>query len=139
MIQVVNMVPKSNSDEVFQDSEPHLAVNPTNPQQIAASAFTPDPLRGPNAPIYVSTNGGLTWRLNSNVPSGAGRFFPTGDITTTAPGRRNDDDNDGDNGRRLYAGILRTPGSLLFNALRTPDFLSPTVMTVLLSRSNEDQ
>src|SRR5215204_4435573 len=151
MIQVVNMVPKSNSDEVFQDSEPHLAVNPTNPQQIAASAFTPDPLRGPNAPIYVSTNGGLTWRLNSNVPSGAGQFFPTGDITTTAPGRRNDDDNgnddgndddndnDGDNGRRLYAGILRTPGSLLFNALRTPDFLSPTVMTVLLSRSNEDQ
>jgi hypothetical protein len=149
MIQVVNMVPKSNSDEVFQDSEPHLAVNPTNPQQIAASAFTPDPLRGPNAPIYVSTNGGLTWRLNPIVPSGAGQFFPTGDITTAAPGRRNDDDNGNDNdngnddddgnGRRLYAGILRTPGRLLFDALRTPDFLSPTVMTVLLSRSNEDQ
>jgi hypothetical protein len=151
MIQVVNMVPKSNSDEVFQDSEPHLAVNPTNPQQIAASAFTPDPLRGPNAPIYLSTNGGLTWRLNSIVPSGAGQFFPTGDITTAAPGRRNDDDNGNDNGnddgndddngngRRLYAGILKTPGGLLFNALRTPDFISPTVMTVLLSRSNEDQ
>src|SRR5215208_7824777 len=106
MIQVVNMVPKSNSDEVFQDSEPHIAVNPTKPQQIAASAFTPDPLRGPNAPIYVSTNGGHTWRLSPIVPSGAGQFFPTGDITTAAPGRRNDDDNgnddengnDGDNG-----------------------------------------
>jgi hypothetical protein len=148
MIQVVNMVPKSNSDEVFQDSEPHLAVNPTNPQQIAASAFTPDPMGGPNAPIYVSTNGGLTWRLNPIVPSGAGQFFPTGDITTAAPGRRSDDDDDDDddgddngddNGRRLYAGILRTPGSLLFNALRTPDFLSPTIMSVLLSRSDEDQ
>jgi hypothetical protein len=139
MIQVVNMVPKSNSDESFQDSEPHLAVNPTNPQQIVASAFTPDPLRGPNAPIYVSTNGGLNWRLNPIVPSGAGEFFPTGDITTAAPGRRSDDDNGDDNGRRLYAGILRTPGSLLFNALRTPDFLSSTVMTVLLSRSDEDQ
>src|SRR5215218_6955437 len=145
MLQVVNMIPKSNSDEVFQDSEPHLAVNPNKPQQIAASAFTPDPLRGSNAPIYVSTNGGLTWRLNSIVPSGAGQFFPTGDITTTAPGRRRDDDDDDgddngdDNGRRLYAGILRTPGSLLFNALRTPDFLSPTIMSVLLSRSDEDQ
>jgi hypothetical protein len=141
MIQVVNMVPRSNSDEVFQDSEPHIAVNPTNPQQIAASAFTPDPLRGPNAPIYMSTNGGLTWRLNPIVPSGAGQFFPTGDITTSAPGRRSDDDDDNgdDNGRRLYAGILRTPGSLLFDALRTPDFLNPTVMTVLLSRSDEDQ
>jgi hypothetical protein len=145
MIQVVNMVPKSNSDEVFQDSEPHIAVNPTNPQQIAASAFTPDPMLGPNAPIYVSTNGGLSWRLNPIVPSGAGQFFPTGDITTSAPGRRSDDDDDDDddngddNGRRLYAGILRTPGSLLFDALRTPDFLSPTVMTVLLSRGDEDQ
>src|SRR5215208_6914050 len=93
MIQVVNMVPKSNSDEVFQDSEPHIAVNPTNPQQIAASAFTPDPLRGPNAPIYVSTNGGLTWRLNSIVPSAV----ITGDITTAAPGRRSDDNNGNDN------------------------------------------
>jgi hypothetical protein len=143
MLQVVNMVPKSNSDEVFQDSEPHIAVNPTNPQQIAASAFTPDPMGGPNAPIYVSTNGGLTWRLNSIVPSGAGQFFPTGDITTSAPGGRSrdddDDDNGDDNGRRLYAGILRTPGSLQLNALRTPDFLSPTVMTVLLNRGNEDQ
>src|SRR5215216_4577666 len=110
MIQVVNMVPKSNSDEVFQDSEPHLAVNPTNPQQIAASAFTPDPMGGPNAPIYVSTNGGLTWRLNPIVPSGAGQFFPTGDITTAAPGRRSDDDDDDESNGRLYAGILRTPG-----------------------------
>src|SRR5829696_5050285 len=147
MILVVNMIPKIASNESFQDSEPHLAVNPTNPQQIAASAFTPDPMGGPNAPIYVSTNGGLTWRLNPIVPSGAGQFFPTGDITTAAPGRRSDDDDDDDdgddngddNGRRLYTGILRTPGSLLFNALRTPDFLSPTIMSVLLSRSDEDQ
>src|SRR5829696_697626 len=139
MIQVVNMIPKSLSNESEQDSEPHIAVNPTNPQQIAASAFTPDPMSGPNAPIYVSTNGGLTWRLNSIVPSAV----ITGDITTAAPGGPNDDDNgnddDDDIRRRLYAGILRFPGFLLFNALRTPDFLSPTVMTVLLSRDNEDQ
>src|SRR5215217_7697921 len=136
MIQVVNMIPKSLSNESEQDSEPHLAVNPTNPQEIAASAFTPNPLGG-NAPIYVSTNGGLTWRLNAIVPSAV----ITGDITTAAPGRRSDDNNgnDDDKGRRLYAGILKRPGFLLFNALRTNDFLSPTVMTVLLERSDEDQ
>src|SRR5215213_1962205 len=142
MIQVVNMIPKSLSNESEQDSEPHLAVNPTNPQEIAASAFTPNPLGG-NAPIYVSTNGGLTWSLNAIVPSAV----ITGDITTAAPGRRSDDNNGNDNdngndddkGRRLYAGILKRPGFLLFNALRTNDFLSPTVMTVLLERSDEDQ
>src|SRR5215207_9808303 len=123
MIQVVNMVPKSLSNESEQDSEPHIAVNPTNPQQIAASAFTPDPMGGPNAPIYVSTNGGLTWTLNPIVPSGAGQFFPTGDITTAAPGTTDDDDDDDhddDSRGRLYAGILRTPG-FPFEALRTPD------------------
>jgi len=141
MILVVNMIPKSLSNESQQDSEPHIAVNPTNPREIVASAFTPNPMGSGNAPIHVSTDGGLTWQLRAIVPSAVS----TGDITTTAPGRRSDDDddddngNDDDNGRRLYAGILRTPGSLLFNALRTHDYLSPTVMTVLLSRSNEDQ
>jgi hypothetical protein len=144
MILVVNMIPKIASNESFQDSEPHIAVNPTNPQQIAASAFTQDLLGGPNAPIYISTNGGLTWRLNPIVPSGAGQFFPTNDITTAVPGRRNDDDNgnddddDDDGSRRLYAGILRSPGAP-FEALRTPDKDTPTVMTVLLNRPNEDQ
>jgi hypothetical protein len=142
MILVVNMIPRIGSDETFQDSEPHIAVNPTNPQQIAASAFTQDLLHGPNAPIYVSTNGGLTWFLNPNVPSGAGQFFPTGDITTGVPGRTTDDDDDDDDGddssRRLYAGILKTPG-FPFEALRTPDKDTPTVMTVLLNRPNEDQ
>src|SRR5829696_2228935 len=116
MIQVVNMVPKSNSNESEQDSEPHLAVNPTNPRQIAASAFTPDPLGGPNAPIYASTNGGLTWTLNSIVPSAVGGSFPTGDITTDFSGGPNDNGNDNGNDddddirRRLYAGILRVTG-----------------------------
>jgi hypothetical protein len=141
MIQVVNMIPRSNSNESEQDSEPHITVNPTNPRQVAASAFTPDPLGGPNAPIYVSNNGGLTWTLNPIVPSGAGQQFPTGDITTAAPGRRTDDDDDDDDDEsngRLYAGILRTPG-FPFNALRTPDKDSSTVMTELQSRPNEDQ
>src|SRR5258706_6248652 len=68
-VLVVNMIPRSLSSEENQDSEPTIAVNPANPQQIAASAFTPDPAEGPRAPIYVSIDEGNTWTLNSIVPS----------------------------------------------------------------------
>ena len=44
---VINMIPKSLSGEQNQDSEPNLAVNPANPLQASATAFTPDPLSGP--------------------------------------------------------------------------------------------
>lgn len=57
-VLVVNMIPKSLSGETHQDSEPTIAVNPANPLQIAASAFTADPLKGSFAPIYVSNDGG---------------------------------------------------------------------------------
>src|ERR1041384_4011726 len=68
-VLVVNMIPKSLSGEDNQDSEPTIAVNPANPLQIAASAFTPDPAGSGRAPIYVSTDGGSTWTLNAIVPS----------------------------------------------------------------------
>ncbi|MBV9831349.1 MAG: hypothetical protein JOZ82_07110, partial [Marmoricola sp.] len=127
MIQVVNIVPKSLSGETNQDSEPSLAVNPSNPLQIAASAFTPDPLGGANAPIFVTDDGGTTWRLNPIVPSQAGRA--TGDITLRFSRT----------GNRLYAGILRFPGSLRLNILRTGNFLGASAMTVLVDRNGVDQ
>src|SRR4051794_39274850 len=68
-VSVVNMTPKFLSGEHNQDSEVNLAVNPQNTSQIAASAFTPDPAGGPNAPIYISADGGKTWTLNSILPS----------------------------------------------------------------------
>src|SRR5213080_5049925 len=79
-VLLVNMIPRSLSGETNQDSEPSIAVNPANPLQIAASAFTPDPLKGSFAPIYVSNDGGNTWTLNSIVP-GNNRRTGTGDIT----------------------------------------------------------
>ena len=79
-VSVVNMIPHSLSGESLTDSEPNLAVNPSNTQQIAASAFTPDPMAGPNAPIYLSTDGGQTWVLNSIVPGG-NPTHGTNDIT----------------------------------------------------------
>ena len=126
-IKVVNIIPQSLSWEFEQDSEPNIAVNPANPNEIAISAFTPDPMGGPNAPIFVSTDGGNTWALNSIVPS-SDTSTGTGDITPRFGG-----------GSRFYAGILRLPGSLRLNILRSTNFSGASTMTVLVDRSNVDQ
>src|SRR5713101_74635 len=84
-VLLVNMIPQSLSGETNQDSEPNLAVNPANPLQIAGSAFTPNPTGTGNAPIFVSTNGGTTWVLNTTVPSAVS----THDITLKFAGTSN--------------------------------------------------
>jgi len=117
---VVNMIPNLLSGEFNEDSEPMVAVNLANPQQIAGSAFTPDPANGPNAPIFVSTDGGATWVLNTIVPSNPA----TGDICMRF----------GTQGNRLYIGILRQPDGLRMNILRTIDFTAATVATLLVDR-----
>ena len=127
-VTVVNMVPNTMSGETAQDSEPNLAVNPNQPAQIAGSAFTPSPSGGTTAPIYVSTDGGLTWTLNNIVPSQS-TTSGTGDITLRF----------GLSSDVLYGGILRLPGSLRLNVLRTNNFLSAATMTVLVDRTNVDQ
>jgi hypothetical protein len=69
-ISVIDIIPKSLSGETGYDSEPNIAVNPHNPQQIAASAFTREPMRRANrAPIFISTDGGVSWSLHSVIPS----------------------------------------------------------------------
>jgi CARDB len=129
MILVVNMIPRSLSGETNQDSEPNIAVNPANPLQLAGSAFTPDPAGGPNAPIFVSNDGGNTWLLNSILPGQAGSLTGTGDITVRFAATSN----------TLYAGILRLPGFLRLNILRTTNFLGAATMTVLVDRGQVDQ
>lgn len=126
-VKLVNMIPQSQSGESHQDSEPNLAVNPANPLQIAASAFTPDPMGGPYAPIYSSLDGGNSWSLKSILP-GAG-WVGTGDITLRFGGTSN----------VLYAGILRGDSFLRLNILRTANFASGTPMTVLVDRLGVDQ
>ena len=126
MLQIVNMIPQSLSGETNQDSEPNIAVNPANPVQIAASAFTPSPMGGANAPIYVSTDGGNTWSLNVIVPDGGS--LGTSDITLKFAGTSS----------RLFASILGgATGN--FEVHRSTDFAGPAVMTQLESRANEDQ
>lgn len=126
-VVVVNMIPNSLSGETNQDSEPAITVNPANPLHIAASAFTPDPAGGSFAPIYVSTDGGMSWSLNSIVPSSAAQGSMTADITVSFGA-----------GNRLYAGIIRLPmvaNRTRLNILRTDDFQSATPMKVLVDRT----
>jgi acyl-CoA hydrolase len=125
-IKIVNIVPQTLSGETNQDSEPNIAVNPANPLQIACTAFTPNPLGGANAPIYVSTNGGDTWTLNNIVPGGGS--LGTGDITLRFVGTTN----------RLFSGIL-SGSSGAFQVHRTANFTASTAMTQLESRTKEDQ
>jgi hypothetical protein len=129
-VLVVNMIPRSLSGEDHQDSEPTLSVNPANPLQIAASAFTPDPAEGTRAPIYVSTDGGNTWTLNSIVPSTIADGSATADITVAF----------GRSSNFLYAGIIRFPfpgDSTRLNILRTDNFQSATTMKVLVDRTGK--
>src|SRR5882762_4176902 len=126
-VLIVNLIPKSLSGEDHQDSEPSIAVNPSNPLHIAASAFTPDPSEGPRAPIYVSTDGGNTWTLNSIVPSTVADGSVTGDITVAF----------GTSSNVLYAGIIRFPFPAeltRLNILRTNDFQNAEMMKVLVDR-----
>ncbi len=131
-VHVVNMIPNSLSGETNQDSEPSIAVNPANTSQMVATAFTPSPLGGSLAPIYVSTNAGATWSLNSIVPGGGssvtGLDTGTNDISVAFA----------TTGGMLYAGILRLD-NLDMNILRTPTFSAATPMTVLVDRPSEDQ
>ncbi|MBZ5701093.1 MAG: hypothetical protein LAN84_04540 [Acidobacteriia bacterium] len=127
-VHVVNIVPQSRSDESRTDSEPNLAVNPLNVLQMAASAFTPDPAGGANAPIYISTDGGATWALNSIVP-GNNAVSGTGDITLRF----------GSTSGVLYAAILRGDLAFQLNILRTANFTAATTMDPLVNRATDDQ
>jgi hypothetical protein len=126
-VHVVNMIPASLSGETNQDSEANLAVNPEHSTDMVGTAFTPAPMGGSLAPIYISTDGGNTWDLRMVVPGNGS--FGTGDISVGFA----------TTGGVLYAGILSGTSSLRMQILRTPTFTSTSPMTVLVDRSNVDQ
>jgi hypothetical protein len=127
-IRVVNMVPQLQSNQTANDVEPNIAVNPANKLQIVGTAFTPDPMGGANAPIYISTDGGNTWALNSIIP-GNDPTYGTGDITARFAG----------SGNQLYVGTLRGGAGLTLNILRVPNFTAATTAELLVSRTQVDQ
>ena len=126
MIKIVNMIPHSLSGESRQDSEPNIAVNPKNTKAIVGTAFTPAPMGGAYAPIYVSSDGGSTWALNTIVPGNGS--VGTSDITVAFA----------DTGGHLYAGILNGT-TINLQILRTASFTSTAPMKILVDRANEDQ
>jgi len=60
-ITIVNMIQPSLSGETSHDTEPNIAVNPANVQQIGGTAFSPDPMGGSQGSVYRSTDEGSTW------------------------------------------------------------------------------
>src|SRR2546430_8548767 len=70
-VRVVDLIPVSLSGETWQDAEPFLALYASNPQLLAASAFTPNPggSASATAPIFVSDDGGDSWTLRNTLPS----------------------------------------------------------------------
>lgn len=128
MVLVVNIIPATWSDDINQDSEPGLSVNPANPGEMVATAFTLDnpagePMVGPLAPVFYSDDGGQHWMLSNIVPSGVGESWPTGDITVRYGGSSG----------VLYGGYL-TPGKNMY-ILRSPNVMTP--MTKLLYHSGD--
>ena len=129
-VTVINVIPNPQSGETNQDSEPNLAVNPSNTNQIAGSAFTSGTgfCGADLAPIFVSANGGNTWAMNCIVPSDASST--TSDITVRF----------GSTSNNFYAGILRRPSFFpRLNILSTNNFAGAAAMTVLVDRTFVDQ
>jgi hypothetical protein len=68
-ITIVNMIQPSLSGETNHDTEPNIAVNPASLQQIAGTAFSPDPMGGTQGPVYRSTDEGNTWDEPDFLPT----------------------------------------------------------------------
>lgn len=131
-VTVVDIIPASLSGETNQDSEPFLAVHPSNPLVMVASAFTPNPFSNSgNAPIYVSQDGGHTWTLNAITP------IPneTCDITHALS------DSHGNPRGDLYAGALWciSETQTQMDEAEDSDVASSSVMSVQSNRNSVDQ
>ncbi len=62
-VTVVDILPNFMSDDQAEQSEPNLAIDPTNPSRMAASAFFINPKKPNKGAIFLSTNGGTTWTV----------------------------------------------------------------------------
>jgi hypothetical protein len=70
IIRMVNVVPSDHSNETNDDSEPSVAVNPNNPDQLVVSAFTPPDAGNTDGPIFFSDDGGENWSLRFDLAGG---------------------------------------------------------------------
>jgi len=64
-ITIVDIIPQKYQRESRQNSEPNIAVDPSDPTKIVVSAFG-----GSAAPIFISKDGGGTWAILQMVHAG---------------------------------------------------------------------
>lgn len=82
-VRVVDMIPRRFGNEIFQNSEPTLAINPKNPAIMAASAYTLGGdicSRGVEAPIFASRDTGRTWTIVCKILVDSSALLPPGDV-----------------------------------------------------------
>lgn len=69
-INVIDVIPNAASAETGQNSEPSLAVDPLNPNDMISGAFSSTfVVGGVSTPYWISTNGGATWSGFGTLPS----------------------------------------------------------------------
>jgi hypothetical protein len=102
---VSNTDPNLVNSDVYGDSEPSLAINAANTNQLASFSFSNGWGTTAPAPIWISTNGGSTWTKSFTWPP------PTG---VSAVGCPCDVTLDYDRSNRLFGGVLNesTTGDL---------------------------
>jgi hypothetical protein len=69
-VVVNNTNPTLALTDTFNDGETSIAVNPRNPNEIVITAFSGS--WGANAPLWHSTDGGLTWTKRFTIPAPPG-------------------------------------------------------------------
>jgi len=67
---VNNTNPTLTNTDIFNDGETSIAVNPANPDEVVITAFSGG--WGATAPLWHSTDGGLTWTKQFTLPSPPG-------------------------------------------------------------------
>jgi len=65
---LVDILTAAGATSTLGNSEPSIAVNPANPQQIAVVAFSDNWGPATNAPVWKSDDGGNTWRKVAQIP-----------------------------------------------------------------------
>ncbi|HEV8324327.1 MAG TPA: hypothetical protein VG389_22105 [Myxococcota bacterium] len=123
ILRIVNVVPNDHSNEVNDDSEPSIAVNPNNVDEMVVTAFTPTESSNPNGPFFYSSDGGETWSLKFEIPGGQTRDQSPAFARTS---------------NELYLGVIRGDNSRV-DVLRTANPSAGNAADVIEDRPFADQ
>lgn len=121
-VRVIDMIPPRFGNEIFQNAEPTLAVNPKNPAVMAASAYTLGGdicSRAIEAPIFVTRDTGRTWNIVCKILVDSSALLPPGDVMLRWSA----------NGRFLYATLLWPFNPYTLRIFQTDDPFGPDDFT----------